>query len=100
MERAPTSRRIERDVGAESGLAPVPELNVDRRRQESRLERFKRTKQDIAGRLATTCADMPETEFNELVTHMAELEIKYNLRRSADLFPEVLECERGSVDVT
>jgi hypothetical protein len=73
---------------------------VDRRRQESRQERFQRTKHEIAVRLAVSCADMPDVEFDDLVTHMAELQIKYALRRSADLFPEVMAWERGSVDVT
>jgi hypothetical protein len=73
---------------------------VDRRRQESRQERFERTKLDIAHRLGGSCADMSSEEFDELVTHMAELQIKYALRRSADLFPEVVEWERGAVDVT
>jgi hypothetical protein len=81
-------------------MQPEPELIMDRRRQESRLERFARTKQDIAERLAAACADMSSNEFDALVTHMAELQIKYTLRRSADLFPEVLEWERGEVDVT
>lgn len=75
------------------------ERTVDRRRQESRQERFERTKKDIADRLAASCADMPSDEFDDLVTHMAELQIKYMQRRSADLFPEVMDWERGSVDV-
>ena len=73
---------------------------MDRRRQESREERFERTRKDIAERLAVACAGMSSDEFDALVTHMAELQIKYTLRRSADLFPEVLEWERGHVDVT
>jgi hypothetical protein len=78
----------------------VLERNVDRRRQESRQERFERTKKDIAGRLAASCADMASQEFDDLVAHMAELQIRYTQRRSADLFPEVMDWERGSVDVT
>lgn len=41
---------------------------------------------------------MSPVEFDELVTQMAEVQIKYTLRRSADLFPEVVEWERGAVD--
>jgi hypothetical protein len=78
----------------------VPERNVDRRRQESRGERFQRTKKDISDRLSAACADMSTDEFDELTSHMAELQIKYMQRRSADLFPEVLDWERESVDVT
>lgn len=72
---------------------------VDRRRQETRASRFQRTKQDIAERLQTACAQMPPQEFDALVTHMAEIEIRYALRRSADLFPEMAEWRRGEVDV-
>ena len=41
---------------------------------------------------------MSPAEFDELVTQMAEVQIKYTLRRSADLFPEVVDWERGAVD--
>jgi hypothetical protein len=81
-------------------MQPVPESKVDRRRQESRKQRFERTKTDIASRLAGACADMAPEEFDELVSHMAEIQIKYTQRRSADLFPEFLQWERGSVDLT
>jgi hypothetical protein len=43
---------------------------------------------------------MASQEFDDLVAHMAELQIRYTQRRSADLFPEVMDWERGSVDVT
>jgi hypothetical protein len=72
--------------------------NVDRRRQESREERFERTKREIGERLQRHCPGMSSVEFDEMVTQMAEVQIKYTLRRSADLFPEVVEWERGSVD--
>ena len=71
---------------------------MDRRRQESREERFERTKREIGERLQRHCPGMSPAEFDELVTQMAEVQIKYTLRRSADLFPEVVEWERGSVD--
>jgi hypothetical protein len=73
---------------------------VDRRRQESREERFERTKREIVARIGQSCQAMSANDFDEMVTHMAELEIKYKLRRSADLFPEVSEWERGSIDVS
>jgi hypothetical protein len=73
---------------------------MDRRRQESRQERFDRTKQEIADRLATACGDLPSEEFDDLVTQMAEIQIKYTQRRSADLFPEVFEWEHGLIETS
>jgi hypothetical protein len=72
---------------------------VDRRRQETREERLERTKQSIAERLAPVCVQMPGEEFDALVAHMAELQIRYALRRSDDLFPEMAEWRRESVEV-
>jgi hypothetical protein len=73
---------------------------VDRRRQETREERLQRTKRSIAERLAPVCHQMPREEFDALVAHMAELQIRYALRRSEDLFPEMAaEWRRESVEV-
>jgi hypothetical protein len=82
-----------------NGAAPLG-VYVERRRQESRPERLERTKREIAERLERLCRDMPPEDFEDLVTHMAQVQIKYTLRRSADLFPEIVEWERGSVELS
>ena len=86
-----------RDVALQD--LPLAGVYVDRRREESRQERFERTKREIAERVERLCSEMPHEEFDDLVTHMAELQIKYTLRRSEDLFPEIVEWERGAVDL-
>jgi hypothetical protein len=60
----------------------------NRRLEEARQAQLRRAKGDIATRIARVCRDMPAPDFDALVTHMAELELKYMLRRSVDLFPE------------
>jgi|SRR5688572_23689147 hypothetical protein len=85
--------------GADS-LSRDGQAVVDRRRQETREERLERTKQSIAERLAPVCVQMPGEEFDALVAHMAELQIRYALRRSEDLFPEMAaESRRASIEV-
>ena len=46
-----------------------------------RTNRLERAKEDIVRRLRAICASMPDDEFDALAERMAELEIKYALRR-------------------
>lgn len=61
---------------------------LNRRMEEVRRDRLERAKAEIATRISCVCGHMSAEQFDELVTHMAELQIKYTLRRSRDLFPE------------
>jgi hypothetical protein len=61
---------------------------LNRRSEIIRQDRVNRAKQEIADRIRCVCAGMPAEEFDVLVTHMAEVQIKYTLRRSDDLFPD------------
>lgn len=63
----------------------------NRRFEEARAALLRRAKGEIAQRIAQVCGDMSAPDFDALVTHMAELEIKYALRRSEDLFPDLVE---------
>ena len=62
-----------------------PEERSDRRLEPARTEIFEREKSAIARRIRRVCASMPETDFDDLVTHIAEIEIKYRLRREIEL---------------
>ena len=66
---------------------PAVEM-LNRRMEEVRRGRLERAKAEIAARISCVCGHMSPEQFAELVTHMAELQIKYTLRRSRDLFPE------------
>lgn len=61
----------------------------NRRFEEARVALLRRAKGEIATRIARVCGDMSAPDFDALVTHMAELEIKYAMRRSEDLFPDL-----------
>jgi hypothetical protein len=62
-----------------------PEERSNRRLEPARSEIFEREKSAIARRIRRVCASMPEAEFDDLVRHIAEIEIKYRLRREIDL---------------
>jgi hypothetical protein len=62
---------------------------LNRRIDALRQERLDRTKSEIAARIQRVCGAMSPEEFDVLVSHMAEVQIKYSLRRSTDLFPDV-----------
>jgi hypothetical protein len=61
---------------------------LNRRSENIRQDRLNRAKTEIAERIRRVCAGMSEEEFDGLVSHMAEVQIKYTLRRSGDLFPD------------
>lgn len=61
---------------------------LNRRIEQLRQERLERAKSEIAERIRNVCDGMSAEQFDELVTHMAEVQIKYTLRRSSDLFPD------------
>lgn len=61
---------------------------LNRRIEQLREERVTRTKNEIAARIRGVCGQMPPEEFDRLVSDMAEVQIKYSLRRSTDLFPD------------
>ena len=62
---------------------------LNRRIDALRQERIERTKSEIAARIRRICDGMSPAEFDALVSDMAEVQIKYSLRRSTDLFPDV-----------
>lgn len=61
---------------------------LNRRIEQLRQERLDRAKTEIAERIRSVCTTMAPEEFDRLVSDMAEVQIKYSLRRSTDLFPE------------
>jgi hypothetical protein len=61
---------------------------LNRRREILRQDRLTRTKLEIAERIRCVCAGLSPEEFDALVSQMAEVQIKYTLRRSGDLFPD------------
>lgn len=61
---------------------------LNRRIEALREERLNRAKAEIAERIRRVCTGMSPEEFDVLVSHMAEVQIKYTLRRSSDLFPD------------
>jgi hypothetical protein len=61
---------------------------LNRRIEKLRAERLNKAKTEIAERIRCVCTGMTPEEFDALVHHMAEVQIKYTLRRSTDLFPD------------
>ena len=61
---------------------------LNRRSEIVRQDLLNRAKLEIAERIRCVCTGMPAEEFDVLVSHMAEVQIKYTLRRSVDLFPD------------
>lgn len=61
---------------------------LNRRSESVRQDRLNRAKLEIAERIRCVCPGMSAEEFDALVSHMAEVQIKYTLRRSTDLFPD------------
>jgi hypothetical protein len=59
---------------------------MERRLGESQEARFQRVERDIAERLRPVCSHMPESDFAELVKHVAAVNIKYAARRASDMF--------------
>ena len=57
---------------------------MERRISSVRESRLERTKSEIARRIRAVCPDMPEEEFDDLLTRMATIEIKYTQRRKED----------------
>jgi hypothetical protein len=47
---------------------------------------LQRIKGDVAARLRSVCAGMSDGEFDQLVERIAVIQVKYNVRRSEDLF--------------
>ena len=62
--------------------------SMDRRHTESRRRLVDHEKKRIAVRMRVVCAGMPESEFEQLVSRMAEIEIKYRMRREEDLLKD------------
>jgi hypothetical protein len=69
---------------------------VERRSIEARKARLAEAKSEIAIRVRRVCASLSEAEFDELVTRMAEIEIRYVMRREDDsLGPAAASVRRG-----
>lgn len=60
---------------------------LNRRLEEARQARLDRAKGEIAARVACVCGHLSPEEFDALVTRMAEVQIKFTMRRSLDMFP-------------
>jgi hypothetical protein len=58
------------------------DVRYERRREPTRTEIIDREKEAIAERLIRVCHELPRHEFEALVARMAEIEIKYRLRRA------------------
>lgn len=69
-------------------LPPTLAHVLNRRIEKLREDRLNRAKNEIAGRIRCVCDGMTPEEFDRLVSDMAEVQIKYTLRRSTDLFPD------------
>ena len=54
---------------------------MERRHEEVRRGRLDRKKADVSGRLRPYCPHMTEDEFNAFAEQVAEIDIKYALRR-------------------
>ena len=76
------------------------EVVPERRVEVVRRELLDRVKAKIADAIRTTCAHMSPEDFDALVTRMAQVEIKYNTRRTSDLFEGVSERDQGPRDVS
>ena len=61
---------------------------LNRRAEHVRQDRVTRAKSEIAARIRRVCGEMSAEEFDRLVSDMAEVQIKFSLRRSVDLFPD------------
>lgn len=57
---------------------------MERRHQETRQARLDRAKTEIAERLVRVCAAMDSREFDELVNRIAQVHLKYTLRRTQE----------------
>lgn len=58
----------------------------NRRLEPARTEIVERTRAEVARRIKRVCAHLDEEEFNALVARMADIEIKYAMRREDALF--------------
>jgi hypothetical protein len=65
-----------------------------------RRELLDRVKAKIADTIRNACAHMSPEDLDALVTRMAQIEIKYNTRRTNDLFEGVSARDQGPADVT
>jgi hypothetical protein len=74
---------------------PTRDVRYERRKEPTRTEIVDREKDAIAQRLIRVCHEMPPHEFEVLVARMAEIEIKYRLRR---VYP--LGCPPGALPTT
>jgi hypothetical protein len=66
---------------AEDGVSSRSRPPERRRIDDARRELLAHTKEQIASRLRPVCSQMPDDEFEELVTRAAEIEIRYAMRR-------------------
>ncbi|MGH7637442.1 MAG: hypothetical protein ACREOK_07300 [Gemmatimonadaceae bacterium] len=64
---------------------------LNRRAEHVRQDRVTRAKNEIAARIRCVCDGMSAEEFDRLVSDMAEVQIKFSLRRSTDMFPDPRE---------
>jgi hypothetical protein len=60
---------------------------MERRNDIEREERLRKTRSRIANRMRPILQNMPAEDFNRLVEQMAEVEIKYQLRRAQEDVP-------------
>lgn len=54
---------------------------LERRNLAHRTQALERARQDIAPRVRRVCAHLRDEEFDRLVTRMAEIDLKYRMRR-------------------
>ena len=66
-----------------------------KRVEAARRELLDSTRRRVAERLQPVCDFMSREEFHDFVTHVAELEIKYSMRRAAALMRPTVTSERS-----
>jgi hypothetical protein len=72
----------------------------ERRVELVRRELLDRVSARVADRIRSVCTHLSEQEFHDLVTRIAEIEIKYSTRRTADLFDVARQSAPSLASVT
>jgi hypothetical protein len=73
-------------AGGRFDFSDARDAMLERRVEPVRRELLDRIEARVASRIGRVCAHLSASEFRALVTRIAEIEIKYSTRRTADLF--------------
>ena len=61
-------------------------MEKERRIEAVRTDLIERTRAAVAGRIGRVCAHLEPEDFQALVARIAEIEIKYSMRRDQSFF--------------